>query len=43
MTYEQAREQHEWRVPKHYNIAADVRDKHPREKPAMVWESYIPY
>ena len=43
MTYEQAREQHEWRVPERYNIAADVCDKHPRETPAMVWESYISY
>jgi acetyl-CoA synthetase len=27
-------------VPPHYNIAADVCDKHPRDKPAMVWESF---
>ena len=23
-----------------YNLAADVCDKHPRDKPAMVWESF---
>jgi acetyl-CoA synthetase len=27
-------------VPPQYNIAADVCDKHPRDKPAMVWESF---
>jgi acetyl-CoA synthetase len=37
-SYEQACAEHEWRVPDRYNIAADVCDKHPREKPAMVWE-----
>src|SRR5438477_4409100 len=31
---------HRWEVPASYNIAADVCDKHPRDKPAMVWESY---
>src|ERR1022692_3366318 len=31
---------HRWEVPSRYNIAADVCDKHPREKPAMVWESF---
>jgi len=31
---------HTWRVPGRYNIAADVCDKHPRDKPAMVWESF---
>ncbi len=31
---------HEWRVPERYNIAADVCDKHPRDKLAMVWERH---
>jgi acetyl-CoA synthetase len=31
---------HRWRVPERYNIAADVCDKHPREKLALVWESF---
>src|SRR3712207_7493187 len=39
-TYEEACAQHEWRVPERYNIAADVCDKHPREKLAMVWERF---
>src|SRR5215212_2602501 len=39
-SYEQACAEHEWRVPARYNIAADVCDKHPREKLAMVWERF---
>jgi acetyl-CoA synthetase len=39
-SYEQACATHRWVVPERYNIAADVCDKHPREKPAMVWESF---
>ena len=39
-TYEQLCAEHEWHVPERYNIAADVCDKHPRDKPAMVWERY---
>ena len=31
---------HRWEVPARYNIAADVCDKHARDKPAMVWESF---
>ena len=31
---------HAWDVPARYNLAADVCDKHPQAKPAMVWESY---
>ena len=27
-------------MPARYNIASDVCDKHPRDKLAMVWESY---
>src|SRR2546426_2827339 len=40
MTYEEAVAQHHWEVPERYNIAADVCDKHPREKLAMVWERH---
>ncbi|MDQ3740062.1 MAG: AMP-binding protein [Actinomycetota bacterium] len=39
-TYDEVCAQHEWRVPERYNIAADVCDKHPREKLAMVWERF---
>src|SRR3954471_6056679 len=38
--YEEVCAEHEWDVPARYNIAADVCDKHPRDKPAMVWESF---
>src|SRR5215218_10182257 len=38
--YEQLYAEHQWRVPERYNIAADVCDKHPRDKPAMVWERF---
>jgi acetyl-CoA synthetase len=38
MTYEEACAAHSWQVPERYNIAADVCDKHPREKLAMVHE-----
>src|SRR6187401_457371 len=31
---------HRWEVPARYNIAADVCDKHARDKPAMIWESF---
>src|SRR5436190_2854249 len=39
-SYEEACETHRWEVPERYNIAADVCDKHPPDKPAMVWESF---
>lgn len=39
-SYEEACAQHRWQVPERYNIAQDVCDKHPREKPAMVWERF---
>jgi acetyl-CoA synthetase len=39
-SYEEACAQHRWDVPERYNIAADVCDKHAREKPAMVWERF---
>jgi acetyl-CoA synthetase len=38
--YEQICASHRWEVPSRYNIAADVCDKHPRDKLAMIWESY---
>ncbi|HEX6713889.1 MAG TPA: AMP-binding protein [Thermoleophilaceae bacterium] len=38
--YEEICAAHEWRVPDRYNIAADVCDKHPRDKLAMVHERF---
>ncbi|HET6847829.1 MAG TPA: AMP-binding protein [Gaiellales bacterium] len=38
--YAQLCAEHVWDVPERYNIAADVCDKHPHDKPAMVWESF---
>jgi acetyl-CoA synthetase len=40
MTYEEACANHEWRVPERYNIAADVCDKHPPDKLAMIHEHF---
>ncbi|HEY2160519.1 MAG TPA: AMP-binding protein [Solirubrobacteraceae bacterium] len=40
-SYEEACAQHRWEVPERYNIAADVCDKHPRDKLAMVHEDYM--
>ena len=39
-SYEEACASHRWDVPERYNIAADVCDKHPRDKLAMVWEDF---
>ena len=39
-SYEEMCAAHRWEVPPRYNIAADVCDKHPRDKLAMVWESF---
>ena len=39
-SYEEACAQHRWQVPERYNIAADVCDKHPRDKLAMIWEDW---
>ena len=36
-SYEEAVAQHIWDVPSQYNIAADVCDKHPADKPAMLF------
>jgi acetyl-CoA synthetase len=38
--YEEEVARHRWRVPARYNIAQDVCDKHPRDKPAMIWERH---
>src|SRR4051794_17913859 len=38
--YEEVCAQHEWDVPKRYNIAEDVCDKHPRDKLAIVHERF---
>ena len=39
-SYEEACAQHSWNVPEHYNIAADVCDKHPPDKLAMIHEHF---
>jgi acetyl-CoA synthetase len=39
-SYEEACADHRWNVPERYNIAADVCDKHPRSKLAMIWEDW---
>src|SRR3954469_24186773 len=38
MNYEEVCAAHSWQVPERYNIAADVCDKHAREKLAMIPE-----
>src|SRR5437763_13401023 len=38
--YDEMVAQHRWEVPRRYNIAVDVCDKHPRDRLAMVWESW---
>ena len=37
-SYDEAVANHRWEVPERYNIAADVCDRHPREKLAMIHE-----
>src|SRR6478672_9991798 len=39
-SYEEACARHTWSVPERYNIAVDVRDRHPREKLAMIHEDF---
>ena len=39
-SYEEALAQHSWDVPERYNIAADVCDKHPADKLAMIHEDF---
>ncbi len=38
--YERALAEHRWEVPERFNIAADVCDRHAREKLAMIHEHY---
>jgi acetyl-CoA synthetase len=38
--YDDACASHRWDVPEHYNIAADVCDRHPRDKLAMIHEDF---
>ena len=38
--YDEVCAEHEWRVPEHYNIAADVCDRHPPDKLAMIFEDH---
>jgi acetyl-CoA synthetase len=40
MNYEEICAAHRWEVPERYNIAADVCDKHPRDKLAMIHEHH---
>ena len=40
VSYEQVCAAHRWDVPERYNIAADVCDRHPRDKPAMIHEDF---
>jgi acetyl-CoA synthetase len=39
-SYEEALAGHRWEVPERYNIAADVCDRHPDSKLAMVFEDF---
>jgi acetyl-CoA synthetase len=39
-SYELALSEHRWAVPERYNIAAEVCDRHPREKLAMIHEHF---
>jgi acetyl-CoA synthetase len=39
-SYDEAVANHRWDVPERYNIAADVCDRHPREKLAMIHEDF---
>jgi acyl-CoA synthetase (AMP-forming)/AMP-acid ligase II len=38
--YDELCARHRWELPERYNIAADICDRHLREKPAMVHERY---
>src|SRR4051812_38244474 len=40
LTYENACAEHRWRVPERYNIAADVCDRQPADRMAMVFEDF---
>ena len=38
--YDEMRRAFRWQVPRRYNIAADVLDKHEPARPAMYWEDW---
>jgi acetyl-CoA synthetase len=40
LTYEAACEAHRWRVPERYNIAAEVCDRQPGDRTAMIFEDF---
>jgi len=40
LTYESACEAHRWQVPERYNIAADVCDRQPGDRTAMIFEDF---
>ena len=40
LSYDLAVAEHRWTVPERFNIAADVCDRHPRGKLAMVHEHF---
>src|ERR1700735_4750660 len=40
LSYDQVCAAHRWDVPERYNIAADVCDRHPRDKLAMIHEDF---
>ena len=40
LSYEQVCAEHSWDVPERYNIAADVCDRHPPDKLAMIHEDF---
>jgi acetyl-CoA synthetase len=37
-SYEEARANHHWEVPERFNIAQEICERHPRDKPAMLHE-----
>jgi acetyl-CoA synthetase len=39
-SYDEARARHRWELPERYNIAADVCDRHPRDRLAMIHEDF---
>src|SRR5436190_2495082 len=40
LTYEDACEAHRWQVPERYNIAAEVCDRQPGDRTAMIFEDF---
>ena len=39
-SYDEACENHRWVVPERYNIAAEICDSQPADKPALVFEDF---